>query len=163
MLLEVYTILCNIVNYRFNNTKLCSSLIQTWHTDKWAMQYCHYITYSWNGTQFPFLFGCISEFWWYFEYYFVLWGRNNNFCWHIDGGALLYIEHINKWNAFNKLYVMYYCSSILLTSMLMEVVEYGSSWKSILSYSPKSILRVFLQTFVAVSSKIVIQTSGQWN
>jgi hypothetical protein len=47
--------------------------------------------------------------------------------------------------------------------MIMEVLEYGSSWKSILSYAPKSILRLLLQTFVAVLSRIVMQTSGQWN
>jgi hypothetical protein len=48
--------------------------------------------------------------------------------------------------------------------MIMEVLEYGSFWKSMLSYAPlKSILRLLLQTFVAVSSRIIIYRSGQWN
>jgi hypothetical protein len=47
--------------------------------------------------------------------------------------------------------------------MLMEVVEYGSSWKCILSYAIKSIIGLIIQTFVVASSKLDIRTSGQWN
>jgi hypothetical protein len=45
----------------------------------------------------------------------------------------------------------------------MEVLEYGSIWKSMLSYATKSIIWLLIQTFVVVSSQIAIQTSGQRN
>jgi hypothetical protein len=38
--------------------------------------------------------------------------------------AILPIEHSNKWNVFNKLYVMSLYNDSLLITMLMEVVEY---------------------------------------
>jgi hypothetical protein len=53
------------------------------------------------------------------------------------------MQHNNKWNVANKLYVLYWCYGGLITSVLMKVLEYYSIFKSMLSYSMWTVLSVF--------------------